>query len=71
MLCVSIYISGGFGGGGGMGGNCPPPPPFSSHQFSFLLVVCVVSVTVYTTLPLHGAISSPPKYVAQRVYTSE
>ena len=43
----AVVDLGGGGGGGGMGGNCPPPP-FSSHQFS--LVVCVVSVTVYTTL---------------------
>ena len=40
-----------------------PPPPFSSPPFSFLLVVCVVSVTVYTTPALHGARRSPPSTV--------
>ena len=44
-------------------------PHFSSHLFSFLLV-CVVSVTAYTTPALHGAISFPPKYVAQKVRAS-
>ena len=57
------------GGGGGRGGNCPPP--FSSPPFSFLLVVCVVSVTVPTTPALHGARRSPPKYyVAQKARAS-
>ena len=55
------------GGGGGQGGL---PPPFSSPPFSFLLVVCVVSVTVHTTPALHGARRSPPKYVAQKARAS-
>ena len=55
-------------GGGGMGGNCPPP--FSSPPFSFLLVVCVVSVRVHTTPALHGTRRSPPKYVAQKARAS-
>ena len=45
-------------------------PPFSSPPFSFLLVVCVVSVTVHTTPALHGARRSPPKYVAQKARAS-
>ena len=55
-------------GGGGQGGQLPPP--FSSPPFSFLLVVCVVSVTVHTTPALHGARRSPPKYVAQKARAS-
>ena len=58
-------ISGRSRGGGGQGGQLPPTP-FSSPPFSFLLVVCVVSVTVHTTPALHGARRSPPKYVAQK-----
>ena len=50
------------------GGQLPPPPPFSSLPFSFLLVVCVV--TVHTTPALHGARRSPPKYVAQKARAS-
>ena len=55
-------------GGGGQGGQLPPP--FSSPPFSFLLVVCVVSVRVHTTPALHGARRSPPKYVAQKARAS-
>ena len=64
MLLVKLpwHSSGGSRGGGAIA----PPPPFSSPPFSFLLVVCVVSVTVYTTPALHGARRSPPKYVAQK-----
>ena len=65
---VSVADLGG-GGGGGHGGQLPPPP-FSSPPFSFLLVVCVVSVTVHTTPALHGARRSPPKYVAQKARAS-
>ena len=54
-------------GGGGRGGG---QFPFSSPPFSFLLVVCVVSVTVHTTPALHGARRSPPKYVAQKARAS-
>ena len=61
---VCTHISG--GSRGGAGGAIAPPPPFSSPPFSFLLVVCVVSVTVHTTPALHGARRSPPKYVAQK-----
>ena len=55
-------------GGSTGGGQLPPPPPFSSLPFSFLLVVCVV--TVHTTPALHGARRSPPKYVAQKARAS-
>ena len=55
-------------GGGGQGGQLHPP--FSSPPFSFLLVVCVVSVTVHTTPALYGARRSPPKYVAQKARAS-
>ena len=65
---LSALSSGGSRGGGGQGGQLPPP--FSSPPFSFLLVVCVVSVTVHTTPALYGARRSPPKYVAQKARAS-
>ena len=64
---VTAIVRGG-SRGGGQGGQLPPP--FSSPSFSFLLVVCVVSVTVHTTPALHGARRSPPKYVAQKARAS-
>ena len=55
VCTLAILLSVADLGGGGRGGNCPPPF-FSSPPFSFLLVVCVVSVTVHTTPALHGVL---------------
>ena len=66
--CIYLLTVADLGGGGGQGGQLPPP--FSSPPFSFLLVVCVVSVTVHTTQALHGARRSPPTYVAQKARAS-